>query len=129
MRRWVALVVAAASLTASGCIFHRLEVNDISVAERARGIQPGVTLESELPALLGTQPTSFITTPDGGKLLVYSYGLAKTGGFNLIVLSVQRTNQGLDTMFIQIAPDGVVRRTWIGDHSEEVEWGWWAFGD
>lgn len=110
-----------------GCMFHKVEVNDISVAERARTITPGVTHESELAELLGTEPTNFITLPDGGRLLVYSYGLAKTGGLNLIVISIQKTNEGLDTMFIRLRPDGVVLRAWIGDHSEEVEWDWWAF--
>lgn len=124
--RWSALLLA---LTACGCVLHRMEVNDVSIVQKARGITLGATRDLELPHLLGAQPTSFITLPDGGRLYVYSYGLAKTAGVNLILLNIQKTNQGLDTMFILIGPDGVVQRTWIGDHSEEVDWDWWAFGE
>ena len=124
-----ALVLAAAAFVVPGCVFHKVQVNDPQLAVKAKTVVPGVTRESELKGILGVEPTSFITLKDGGRLLTYAYGLSKTGGLNLIIFSTQKTNSGLDTAFIMVRADGVVQKTWIGDHSQDITWDWWAFGE
>jgi hypothetical protein len=130
MPRWIpgAVLLAAAAVPA-GCSFQKVELNDPSIAHKARNIVLGETREEQLLEILGVEPTSFITLKEGGRLLNYAYGLSKTGGLNLIVFNTQKTNSGLDTMFLKISPEGVVTKAWIGDHSSDVEWDWWAFGD
>jgi len=130
MPRWIlGAVLLAAAVAPAGCVFQKVELNDPSIGRKAQAIVPGETREEQLLEILGVEPTSFITLKEGGKLLNYAYGLSKTGGLNLIVFNTQRTNTGLDTMFLKVNPEGVVTKAWVGDHSENVEWDWWAFGE
>ena len=129
LRRGRLLGLALLSAAALGCSWSRTVVNDPSTPDRAAAVVPGTTTADELPRILGSEPLSYIEVGDGRRLLVWGYGVSKTEGLNLLVVSFSKTNSGADTAFFLVDKEGVVLRKWVGTNSRDLPWQWWSFGD
>lgn len=112
----------------SGCMWARMKTNDPDVLARARLVRPQVTRASELANLLGQPPNSVMPTKNGLQMYVYTAGDSKTMGFNIIVLSVSKTNMRMDSVYIFVDEQGLVQKVVVGKQGE-IPWEWWAFGD
>ena len=130
MPRAILLPFASLALVGSltGCLFQRFELNTADFRERVASVEPGVTTQAELEALVG--PPGGITPLAGGdRLLVYAFGEQKTAGLTLILLNISRANAGFDTAIFHVDAKGVIREQSITRNSEDLRWQWWAFGD
>lgn len=126
MRHILTLVLLAT--LAGGCIWNRAKVNDASVAARVSRVAPGKTHASELPGLLGAEPTAVIPLRDGQTLYGWAYGDAKTEGLSLILVTLTKTNSAFASVYVLADAQGVVRRV-QATPPPEVTWETWPFGE
>lgn len=117
-----------ASLAFSGCMWGRAQVNDPTVADRARAVKPGVTRVSELDGILKAQPT--IRIPGrSSTILGYTYSDTKNHGLMLVAVNFLRSTTVTDTLYIETDPSS---ETVLHVHippKRQTEWRFWPFGD
>lgn len=110
----------------SGCMWGRVKVNDSSVQQRAERIRPGSTRLSQIPAILGAQPT--IRIP-GKKKTIYGYTFSdtKNHGLMLIFVNFMRSTTITQTLYVEGDSDtGIVTAVHNPD-PREIEWKYWPF--
>jgi len=125
LRLFSALALAA---LLSGCVWSRARINDPAVVERAKALEPGVTTAEQLPQILKAQPTRK-RTAGGVTTYEYSYSDTKTETFSLVVVSLTRTEDVTETLYVETdaATGKVIRVPKLDSH--EPEWRFWPFGD
>lgn len=127
MRNVVAMSVVFGSVVLfGGCVWGRRQVNDPTIADRARAIKVGVTKGADLPAIVGVQPTLRKTGKD---LMVceYSYGDTKVCNLNLIVVNFGRSSTVNETVYVEVdTRSDIVTKLYIPP-KHEIEWRFWPF--
>ena len=121
----LALVWLSAPL---GCAFQRQRINVENPFSRLARVRTGETRAVELPAILGTAPSSIFPIPPDKEGHVYSYGDSKTWMMGLVVFNVQKTNTGIDTAVFVVDGQGVVEEKIFGQNSKDLPWQFWPFG-
>ena len=111
-----------------GCMWGRMQVNDPSIAERAKEIRVGVTKGAEVPAILGAQPMMRMPGKDT-KMMGFNYADTKSHGLMLILFNFTRSGTVADTLYVESdARTDVVTRVYIPP-KRELEWRFWPFGE
>ena len=112
----------------SGCMWGRMQVNDPTVADRARRIRPGVTRGDQIVEIIGAQPSMRMPQKDY-TLFGYTYADTKSHGLMLLVVNFTRSTTATDTLYIEVdAKTGVVSNVYFPKH-HELEWRFWPFDD
>lgn len=112
-----------------GCSFNRQQINHADLPDRVSGVVPGQTTLAELEKMAGGPATSITPVGDNKRLYTYTFGDSKTGGLFLILLTISKTNTGIDTASFLVNQDDIVEAVQVGKNSEDLPWQWWAFGD
>ena len=106
----------------------RMQVNDPSVAERAREIRVGVTKGADVPVILGVQPMMRMPGKDR-KMMGFGYADTKSHGLMLILFNFTRSTTIADTLYVETdAATDLVTRVYIPP-KRECEWRFWPFGE
>ncbi len=121
----LATAVAISVLATSGCSFARSRVNNTELPTLAQLVEPGKTSSKDLTALLG-DPNSVVPLGDGKQVFLYTFGDAKTKGFNLLLFGWEKTNTGFDSGYF-IIEDGTVKEKLVSSNSQDLPWEWWPF--
>jgi hypothetical protein len=121
----VALLCAAISF---GCAFQRQRINVENPFSRIDRVRVGETEAVELPAIMGTAPSSVFAIPPDKEGHVYSYGDSKTWMMGLIIFNVQKTNTGVDTAVFVVDAKGFVEEKIYSRNSKDLPWQFWPFG-
>ena len=112
----------------SGCMWGRMQVNDPTVADRARRIRPGVTRGAQVADIIGAQPSLRMPQKDY-TLFGYTYADTKSHGLMLLIVNFTRSTTATDTLYIEVdAKTGVVSNVYFPKH-HELEWRFWPFGE
>lgn len=111
-----------------GCMWGRVKVNDPTVADRAKQIEPGVTTVSELDGILKAQPTLRIPG-ESTTLLGYTYSDTKNNGLLLIVANFIRTTTITGTVYVEADSSSKIVKMVHIPAKHEVPWRFWPFGD
>ena len=122
------LICLGAALLLCGCTFARNKINVEDFHAKAESIVVGQTTAQEVIDIIGSPPNGMLQLR-GDKAYVYTFGDAKSGGLNLILFGTQRTNSGIDTAYIFLDQNDVVKQMIVSNHSKDLDWDWWAFGD
>lgn len=128
IRRWGRLAVACVWLLTLGCTFSRTRTNVDDFYDRIDRVVVGKTTAEQLIDILGSPPNNIIDVAAGRRVLLYTFGDAKTSGLTLIVLNITKTNVGIDSAIFIVDPDNVVEEVRYSTNSQGLEWDWWAFG-
>lgn len=122
------LALAALILLTPGCMWGRMQVNDPTVADRARRIRPGVTRGDQVAEIIGAQPSMRMPQKDY-TLFGYTYADTKSHGLMLLLVNFTRSTTATDTLYIEVdAKTGVVSNVYFPKH-HELEWRFWPFDD
>jgi len=122
------LICLCVALVLSGCMFARNKINVENFHQKADSIIPGKTTSKEVISIIGSPPNGMLQLK-GERAYVYTFGDSKTKGLNLIIFGSRRTNLGIDSAYFFLDDNDVVSRKIISNHSEDLEWNWWAFGE
>ena len=122
------LICVSLGLLARGCIFARQKINVEDFHAKAATIVPGQTTGKEAMEAIGSPPNAILQLKDE-KAYVYTFGDGKTGGLNLFIFNTRKTNLGIDTAYFFVDDNDVVKRKMVSNHSQDLDWDWWAFGD
>ena len=98
----IALWCLLPAFLASGCAWSRARTNIQDFHQRIERVEPGQTKISEVPGILGSPPNNIIPTPDGGSILLYTFGDSRTESFNLLVVNFSRENIGIDSAYERV---------------------------
>ena len=130
MKRYLLFLVfvLVGSFLSSGCAWSRTKINDNDIFLRAKRIQPRVTKANDLPSILGQPPNNIIALNNGGQICAYNAGDSKTKAFNILILSISKTNIRTDSVYLFVNSAGVVDSVTIGT-PKDIPWEWWAFDD
>lgn len=122
------LALVTLVLLVPGCMWGRMQVNDPTVADRARRIRPGVTRGDQIVEIIGAQPSLRMPQKDY-TLFGYTYADTKSHGLMLLVVNFTRSTTVTDTLYIEVdAKSGVVSNVYFPKH-HELEWRFWPFDD
>jgi hypothetical protein len=124
----VAALLAALAVALGGCAWNRNQINRADLESRVSGVVPGQTTSAELEKMIGGPPTS-IAQIGNKQLWAYTYGDAKTEALAAIIITISKTNMGIDTALFLIDEKGIVQSARVGQNSKDLPWEWWAFGD
>lgn len=113
----------------SGCTFARQKINVENFIEKVQAVKAGETNVDDLPGILGSLPNAVVPLPEGKRVYIYTFGDGKTKGLNLLILQINRTNFGLDSGYFFCNADGLITEVIVSNHSKNVHWDWWAFGE
>lgn len=122
------LVLCAGTLLSSGCMWSRVKMNGADVPTRAKVVKPQVTKAADLQRLLGQTPNNILPLKNGKQIYVYTSGESKTKGFDIILLSISKTNTEMDSAYVLVDEQGTVEAVSVGKQSV-IPWEWWAFGE
>ena len=113
----------------AGCTFTRDRINDSDLGSKIRDGEfvVGRTTAKDIVRILGSDPQSVLATPNGGRVLVYTYGQTKSKGLTLLLFNVIKSNVGLDTAIFFLDSNGKLREHYVSSNSEDLPWQWWAF--
>jgi len=109
-------------------MFVRNKINVENFHAKAEQIIPGTTTAARVIEILGSPPNAILQLRDE-RAYVYTFGDAKSGGFNLFVFGSRKTNTGIDSAYFFLDANDVVKRKMISNYSRDLDWDWWAFGD
>jgi len=124
----LAFPVFLGAILLSSCTFARNHVNNPHFPSLANQIKEGTTTSDQLVSTLGG-PNAILPAGEGSEIYLYTFGDGKTGGLNLIILSFQKTNLGVDSGYFVVNKDKVVTRKMVSTHSQQLDWDWWPFSD
>ena len=128
MNRVALSVIVALPLFVGGCMWSRMKVNDPEIVRRAAGVRPGVTRGSDVPRILGAQPTMRMPSKDRG-VLGFTYADTKSNGLMLILFNFSRSSTVADTLYVEVdAKTDLVTNIYVPP-SREIEWRFWPFGE
>ncbi len=128
MNRIAVLLIFALPLLTSGCMWGRMKINDPEIVRLARNIEPGKTLGSDVPRILGAQPTMRMPGKEY-RMLGYTYADTKSNGLMLILFNFTRSSTVAETLYIEVdSKTDVVTRMYIPP-THDLEWRFWPFGD
>ena len=112
----------------TGCTFQRQRTNIKDFYNRVAAVVPGETKTNDVPEILGSPPNNIIPLENGGAILLYTFGDAKTGGFNIIILNFGVSNIGIDSAIFISDAKGIVQEVNVSTNSQELTYDWWPFG-
>jgi hypothetical protein len=122
-------LLALTGLLWGGCTVSRHDINAFDFHDRITELEVGKTTSQELQDMIGSPPQSVLFTENDGRVWVYTFGHAKTAGLTLIVFNALKTNMGLDGALFLIDRDGIVRKHFVSNNSQNIPWEWWPFDE
>jgi hypothetical protein len=125
---YLSFALCASLFLAGGCMWSRVKINSADVTSRAGAVKPQVTKAQDLQKLVGQPPSNILPLKSGKQIYVYTCGESKTKAFDIILVSVSKTNTRMDSTYVLVNEQGVVEAVETGAASE-IPWEWWAFGE
>lgn len=119
---------AAALLTAPGCMWSRVKVNDPDIVARSYSIRVGETSESQLESILMAKPTMRVPGKDS-VMLGYSFSDTKHNALTLVVVNFSRSTTVAETLYVEIDPATKKVIRVHRPHVPTIEWRFWPFSD
>lgn len=125
------VVIAALALcmfASTGCMWSRVAINGADVVSRAQAAKTRASLAKDLLSLMGQPPSTILPLKSGKQIYVYTSGESKTKAFDIILVSISKTNTRTDAAYFLVNEQGVVESAHVGPPGE-LPWEWWAFGE